>query len=599
MSNDNNKQEDPILNGSEVEVVEEESIDSQVKETSDVGTETSVPLEDSHGGPIEDPPQRPPSHYTTNDKSTSSGDGRSMQWLYIAAIFFCLAVLVAILILILHFTIGQKDDNDNKATATAEQPTDPPTQVWLDPEWVKSIQERETTPLDPYDHSNPDCSLGNYVQPHVILQCHCQEQITVVADDIRFLYQELVDNLYPLLHPNDTRPTITSCHARNLALLWLASGSTTRAASEWLDQRYVMAVLYNEWSGTDWDEQNLWWSDNAHECTWLYVTCNSDQQVVSLGMDEMHLYGTIPTELALLSELRGISVTRNHLSGTVPTELFLLTKLKVLSFYDNELTGSIPSHIQQLSSSLLQLRLEKNELSGSLTTQIGALSELMELSLGFNAIQEDIPSEIGYLTQLVSLSLEENRFSKVIPTSIGMCTQLREVYLSECLLSGPLPSTMGLLTELEVLQLFGSGLAGSVPTEWGNMVALHRLDINDNKLTGPFPSELGQVTELYYLTANENLLTGSIPTEFGLLTNMTRMEIFGNDLSGTVPSELGEMTLLDLFQLYHNPRITGTMPDEVCALHETGDLTLLMVQCPRGDEGVECPDDCCRCRPGK
>ena len=85
------------------------------------------------------------------------------------------------------------------------------------------------------------------------------------------------------------------------------------------------------------------------------------------------------------------------------------------------------------------------------------------------------------------------------------------------------------------------------------------------------------------------------------MTNMTRILLFGNELEGFVPSEIGGMSNLEVLQLHENPGIIGTMPEEVCALRETGDLDLLMVQCagfgPDG-EGVECPEGCCECRRG-
>ena len=85
------------------------------------------------------------------------------------------------------------------------------------------------------------------------------------------------------------------------------------------------------------------------------------------------------------------------------------------------------------------------------------------------------------------------------------------------------------------------------------------------------------------------------------MSNMTRILLFGNDLAGNVPSEFGQMSNLEVLQLHNNPQITGLMPEEVCALSETGDLDLLMVQCagfgPDG-QGVECPDGCCECGRG-
>lgn len=64
-------------------------------------------------------------------------------------------------------------------------------------------------------------------------------------------------------------------------------------------------------------------------------------------------------------------------------------------------------------------------------------------------------------------------------------------------------------------------------------------------------------------------------------------------------SELGLMTALEDFTLYDNKNIGGSMPQEVCSLREL-ELNLLVVQCFRNGQGVECsePDCCTRCRRG-
>lgn len=97
--------------------------------------------------------------------------------------------------------------------------------------------------MQPYDHRKPNCSLGNYEQPHVTLQCECQQKITFVAEDIKYLYEELKEVMLPKLYPPDglKNLNITSCDSKNQALLWLASGNT-RASSDLLDQLFVRAV---------------------------------------------------------------------------------------------------------------------------------------------------------------------------------------------------------------------------------------------------------------------------------------------------------------------------------------------------------------------
>jgi hypothetical protein len=148
-----------------------------------------------------------------------------------------MVVVVAILIIALHFTIGQ-----GKRTDPTPSPA-PSVETLFDLDWVKSVQEKRTTPMEPYDHLKPNCSMANYDQPHVTLQCECQQKITLVAEDIEYLYEELKKVMMPIMYPRIglKNLNITSCDPKNQALLWLASGNT-RASSDLLDELYVRAL---------------------------------------------------------------------------------------------------------------------------------------------------------------------------------------------------------------------------------------------------------------------------------------------------------------------------------------------------------------------
>jgi Leucine-rich repeat (LRR) protein len=77
------------------------------------------------------------------------------------------------------------------------------------------------------------------------------------------------------------------------------------------------------------------------------------------------LCGTIPSEIAALSELEYLSLHTNHVSGTIPTELGELSKLRWLWLYGNDLTGTIPDEIAKLTN-LKVFSVKDNDLSGRL-----------------------------------------------------------------------------------------------------------------------------------------------------------------------------------------------------------------------------------------
>jgi hypothetical protein len=92
---------------------------------------------------------------------------------------------------------------------------------------------------------------------------------------------------------------------QNKALMWLAGNVNLGTYSDQQKiQRYALATLYYSTGGGEaWDQSNLWMTD-ADECGgWGGLTpeCSSDL-AVSLKLNDF-LEGTIPEEIALLSDL--------------------------------------------------------------------------------------------------------------------------------------------------------------------------------------------------------------------------------------------------------------------------------------------------------
>ena len=62
----------------------------------------------------------------------------------------------------------------------------------------------------------------------------------------------------------------------------------------------------------------------------------------------------------------------NNLTGTIPTELGLLSNLGLLGLHWNQLTGTIPTELGLLSN-LYALQLSSNQLTGSVPTSLASL----------------------------------------------------------------------------------------------------------------------------------------------------------------------------------------------------------------------------------
>ena len=201
--------------------------------------------------------------------------------------------------------------------------------------------------------------------------------------------------------------------------------------------------------------------------------------------------------------------------------------------------------------------------------------------LGDNELTGSIPSSLGNLTNLQSLGLSENQLTGSIPPSLGSLTNLQSLQLFENQLTGSIPASLGSLTNLQSLGLSGNQLTGSIPSSLGSLTNLQHLNLEDNELTGSIPSSLGSLTNLEDLYLDDNELTGSIPSSLGSLTNLQRLYLRRNQLTGSIPAALCR------FERFINPQQGGVhLPCEQSSGATEQSQVALSVKDARAQEAV-------------
>jgi Leucine-rich repeat (LRR) protein len=224
----------------------------------------------------------------------------------------------------------------------------------------------------------------------------------------------------------------------------------------------------------------------AHQCQgWggsaVKIECDENHKITYLYIKDARTEGTIPTELALLSQLTHLDFFNDPMNGTIPVELSLLTKLEFLDFGGTELTGSIPTELFLLTN-MKWLGLFEVPLSGVFPSEIGRMQKLTKLDIHKTGLIGTIHTEIGLLSKLRFLEIGDVNLTGTIPTEIGLLTNLRKLSLSHLDLRGPLPSEIGLLTTLKTLVLNAVGLTGTVPPELKNLSHLESWDLMLNEV---------------------------------------------------------------------------------------------------------------------
>ncbi|XP_057424481.1 receptor protein kinase-like protein ZAR1 [Lotus japonicus] len=222
-----------------------------------------------------------------------------------------------------------------------------------------------------------------------------------------------------------------------------------------------------------------WNSSDDNPCSWNGITCK-DQTVMSISIPNRKLYGSLPSTLGSLPQLRHVNFRNNKLFGNLPLQLFQAQGLQSLVLYGNSFSGSVPNEIHKLRY-LQTLDLSQNFLNGSL------------------------PAEIVQCKRLKTLVLSRNNFTGTLPDGFGAN-----------------------LVSLEKLDLSFNQFNGSIPSDMGNLSRLQgTVDLSHNHFSGSIPASLGNLPEKVYIDLTYNSLTGPVP-QSGALMNRGPTAFIGN-----------------------------------------------------------------------
>ncbi|KAJ0264080.1 leucine-rich repeat receptor-like serine/threonine-protein kinase [Hirschfeldia incana] len=276
------------------------------------------------------------------------------------------------------------------------------------------------------------------------------------------------------------------------------------------------------------------WRNYTNKYVENNVTCDCSSSVchvTNIVVKGHDLSGSLPKELAGLTSLQEIDLSRNFLNGSIPPEWGALS-LVDLNLLGNRITGPIPKEIGNITA-LSRLNLEFNQISGKLPPELGNLPNIQRLLLSSNNLSGDIPSTFAKLTTLTDFRISDNQFTGTIPDFIQKWTQLEKLVIQASGLVGPIPSNISLLNKLTDLRI--SDLSGpeSPFPPLQKMTSIHTLILRNCNLTGELPPYLGESLKLLDLSFNK--LSGPVPVEYRDLSNVDDIYFTSNMLNGEVP----------------------------------------------------------------
>eukprot|EP00698_Gefionella_okellyi_P009938 TRINITY_DN2556_c0_g1_i3.p1 TRINITY_DN2556_c0_g1~~TRINITY_DN2556_c0_g1_i3.p1 ORF type:complete len:3589 (+),score=699.74 TRINITY_DN2556_c0_g1_i3:128-10894(+) len=340
----------------------------------------------------------------------------------------------------------------------------------------------------------------------------------------------------------------------------------------------ALTRLYADTNGPGWVNSNNWLSGTDGCNSWNGVTCLGGV-VTALVLDSNGLSGPLPTEIALMTNLKKLGLSSNTgLTATVPAQWSALTQLTQLDCYACGLSGTLPINYSVLS--LLQwLRFSGNAITGTLPFQYSALTALTYLEIGTASITGTLPVQYSALTNLIWLKFSFNQLTGSLPVEYSVL-QVQTCALGGNSLSGSLPIQYSVMP-LRLVELFRNQLSGSLPSEWSILGSLRVLQIFENSFTGPLPLKWSSLTALEDLQVQSNSLTGTLPLSWSTMSLLRVFNLHVNSISGTLPASYSFLTSLSHFMASTNS-LTGSLPVLWSVLTRLTEVTA----CPNALTGV-------------
>ncbi|GMP21938.1 hypothetical protein CsSME_00000147 [Camellia sinensis var. sinensis] len=295
--------------------------------------------------------------------------------------------------------------------------------------------------------------------------------------------------------------------------------------------------------------------------SWLF---NFSSSLIYVDLFGNQLKGPIPDSFGGMISLTNLGLGYNHLECALPKSFSNLSRLQSLHLAGNNLTEELHQFLQKLSAaedSLQVLYVFDNRLSGPLP-DFTRFSSLIELSVGSNQLSGSIPETFGQLSSLVSLQLYGNQITGSVP-DLSMFPSLTDLGLGDNQLNGTIHRNIGQLSKLEHFDVsFNSLKVILSETHFSNMSSLKFLLFSSNALlTFNFCSDWVPPFQLDVIQLSSCKLGPHFPKWLQTQVNFSHLDISSAEISDVVPSWFWDLSPGLIYLNLSNNLIKGLLPD--------------------------------------
>ncbi|KAK1582292.1 hypothetical protein Q3G72_013711 [Acer saccharum] len=293
-----------------------------------------------------------------------------------------------------------------------------------------------------------------------------------------------------------------------------------------------------------------------------------------LDLSSNHFEGVLPVELVNLKQLEVLDLSHNMLTGRVSQVLSGLKMIRSLNVSSNSFSGDL----LELGGfpNLAVFNVSNNSFTGMLNSQIWSASngtEILDLSMNHFVGSLELEGLANCSSSIKELHLDVNSLSGHLPDSLYSFSSLQQLSLSENYFSGQLSKELSKLTSLKNLIIFENHFSGELPNVFGNLTELEFFIANSNSFSGPLPLSLALCSKLHVLDVRNNSLSGSVDLNFTGLPSLGTLVLSCNHFSGPLPNSLVDCHQLKIVNLARNG-FTGQVPESFAKLKSLTFLSL-------------------------
>ncbi|TKY73115.1 LRR receptor serine/threonine-protein kinase [Spatholobus suberectus] len=324
---------------------------------------------------------------------------------------------------------------------------------------------------------------------------------------------------------------------------------------------------------------------SASVCSWEGVSCDAKREyVVGLVFSGMGLSGPIPdTTIGKLSKLQSLDLSNNKITD-LPSDFWSFSLLKILNLSSNQISGSLTNNIGNFG--LLEVfDLSSNSFSGEIPEAISSLMSLQVLKLDHNRFEQRIPSGILKCHSLVSIDLSSNQLSGTVPDGFGdVFPNLITLNLAGNSINGRDSDISG-LKSIVSLNISGNAFQGSVMSLFqgilevmdlsrnqfeGHISQVHSisnyswshlvyLDLSENQLDGEIFQILNESKNLKHLNLADNRFSRQKFPKIEMLSGLEYLNLSKTSLIGYIPAKISQLSNLNALDVSMN-HLIGQIP---------------------------------------